>query len=507
MSSDNRIFVELSGKESKLLDMMREFNTQVDEAAVALAKERKEMAALEREAQRVIKGITTDQEKYNQTIERLNLMREKGKLTEEQYGKAAKKSHDDIFGSAKRMPPLWQEIAGGVTVASVAVSGLHAAQRFIVEALEKEVELRKESVRLLQESIRAAGPGAQLGNPQFGALQRRLFASGAAGTMTESADLAFSMMSGGLESEESTITRMSTTNFVKDVTAITNSFDTFKNAMGESETGSFKDVLSKMLVAAGPVVGEMDQMFEEATKSAQSAKQLGISDEELLASIATVAKSGGLKIAGQRMNAFYRALTEKDEFEGMGTQAIIKSIQAKGMSDGELQKYLGSSEASQGYGILANKQDEYGAYLNKITAAPGAGVFEQRLSTQEKNADVQAVSTLRQSQNQFQLENMDRSGRVQTLLEAARSQRARKLRASGDWVGARIEESMNWIGDKFMSPTTALDYELSNERRNTQGGLLDPKLESQIVDELKRQTNLMNKQNKAAPSAVPAVEK
>lgn len=516
MSGDNKIYVELTGRESKLLDMIRGMNDGISTGTENIEKQKKEYSNLEREAQRVINSVSTAQEKYNQTLEKLDVLRAKDLINDQQKALAVAKAKSqldsativtaELVEETRKMPPLWQEIAGGVTAASIVVSALSAAQQFIVSSLREEVELRKEAARLLQESVKAAGPGAQLGDPKFEALQRRLFASGAVGSMSDAANLAFSITSGGLQGEEQLLQRMSSTNFVTDITKITNSFDTFKAAMDGTDIGSFNDVLSKMLVAAGPVVGEMDQMFEQATEAASDAKKLGISDEELLASITAIAKDRGLGVSGARLTAFYRALTSKDEFKGMSTSQIIGAINAKGFTEGELQKYLGSSEASQGFSSLVNQRALFNESLAAITTAPAQNILEQRLSAQEARPDVQATQLLRQEQNLSALENMDRTGRAQTLLEAARAQRQRRIRADGDWVGARIESSMNWLGDQFMSPATALDYELSNERRATNGGYLDGKLESQIIDELKRQTDLMKNQRKAAPSATPAKE-
>jgi hypothetical protein len=64
-------------------------------------------------------------------------------------------------------------------------------------------------------------------------------------------------------------------------------------AMGEAETGTFRDLVSKAFGASKFSPALAEQLLEAASKSSVSAKGIGLSDEEILAATAVVSSAKG----------------------------------------------------------------------------------------------------------------------------------------------------------------------------------------------------------------------
>ncbi|MBI1292943.1 hypothetical protein GC173_17165 [bacterium] len=175
------------------------------------------------------------------------------------------------------------------------------------------------------------------------------------------------------------------------------------------QVGTDQQLVSKAIAAATFVPGATpSDVLEASSKGGFFAKELGLSDEELIAATSIVGQKTDINAAGTQTSAFLKFLNSKSfgqSMKGQGLAAMIESIQNLGLEGEALNKYFGEVDAMRGFGALAgsdlagrtaaieaaNATDLGGAAADSYLATPlGASARAARVTKQRaSNADIQ----------------------------------------------------------------------------------------------------------------------
>lgn len=120
-------------------------------------------------------------------------------------------------------------------------------------------------------------------------------------------------------------------------------------AMGAKETGTVRQVLNKLGVAAAVSPVTIEEFAPAAVGAAKPAAMVGARDEELLAALAHMAlaeKSG--EVASTQLGSFAMAVSKKG-MGGVGLLEAARRIRAKKIPDQKLFEFFGRKEAMKGY--------------------------------------------------------------------------------------------------------------------------------------------------------------
>ncbi len=129
----------------------------------------------------------------------------------------------------------------------------------------------------------------------------------------------------------------------------------------KEETGSSRQLTSKAFAAANPVAGASPSaMLRASTAAADSAAQLGFSDEALFAAVSVAAqKAKSADIGGTQIAALFRVFRREGLVrEGESLLQTTRRIKARNLSEPELLDLLKDAEAVTGFAAVASPKFE-----------------------------------------------------------------------------------------------------------------------------------------------------
>jgi hypothetical protein len=312
-----------------------------------------------------LRDIATPQEKYNAQIEKLNALLEKGKLNQEQYGRAveqaknkmeeegqavekAKHAHAAAFGEA-----AISEVKSFASSLGLVVGAAELAKM----AIEKMAEARREAAEEAKQAEMSTGSLAQLTNDpeEYKGLveaAKKMYAGGGASSLEEANRTIFALKSAGMMGDVDLFTSLKGSGLVSELPTMAKSVRTLQASMGAEETGTTRQLLGKAFAAGEYAPSYAQEMLPAAAKAGIGARKAGIHDEEVLAAVALMAESSGsADLGGTRVAALMKALGK---------------IGAGGV--GETESGLEQSEESQA------------ALRKEIFGAAAKAKFEQRVA-------------------------------------------------------------------------------------------------------------------------------
>jgi len=255
----------------------------------------------------------------------------------------------------------------GLGVADQAVSLLRASFARVDALTEK-------SARNIREAARSAAQLVQLstGDPEkLGALldTGERFSRRSGVPLGQSQDIVFALKSAGLLKAADTFADLSGIVAPEDIQPFAKSIAGFQSGLGKSETGTALQIFNKATVASGGSPAKIPALLTAAGEAAAPASLLGVSDEELLAAIQITATSaGGASKGGTRLRSLLDAFVEQG-FEGQTIGQSVDEIAARDLSNADLRKLLGRSEALAAFNDIRKNRDQLGAVTRQVDAA------------------------------------------------------------------------------------------------------------------------------------------
>lgn len=410
-----------------------------------------------------------------------DLARRAAKLEAEnaRLGKTSRKQAAGYKGARR-------EMSGMLSVGRGVFSGLVAAAGSYLMVMKEINAANERASQSVSGLARGMGPLGQLAatNEERQRLRKQasqLFAMGAtsqtgAGGMVEAGNMAFALESAGLLRERQMFGMMAASRLVRpeEISQLAVAVKTMADAMGTKEIGTPRQLLSKALVASGFNPASMPALLQSTARTGVNARALGYGDEEMLTATAMMASAtGSPELGSTRVDALLRAMRTRGGFQGMSFSQGLAKIQGMGMSDPELQKYLGSSEAMGAFGVLTTQ--DFAGTLERVTKAQNTDIVSKRIRNNLRDVDIALDLKERQTTARRELQEIH-EGRMEKLADAVTTEKVRLAeKRSGRFMGALMG-----IGGKIGDWAVPTDTLLRNI--NVKG--LDPIYRTMIQDAL-----------------------
>ncbi|MDI9598468.1 MAG: phage tail tape measure protein [Acidobacteriota bacterium] len=280
--------------------------------------------------------------------------------------KETKQDTEGLAGSFDKVGASIAKWMVGLTSVGGALSTIKGYVTKLLDAVEQARTAAKEG--LADPALKEFAALAQLskGDPavhqRLIAQTKELYMAGGAGTLAEAAKTTFQLESAGAGDEENRKMFADLYGIMgEDLGGLAASLTTLYTGMGKEETGTLRQILSKALVASEINPQDVPELVEASVSAIPYGKEMGWSDEEILAAIGTFARViGSANEAGTALAAFGKALTREGMFQGLTAPEQVKKLADMKLSEQQLLGMLGP-EAIQAlaYG-LTQARDEKG---------------------------------------------------------------------------------------------------------------------------------------------------
>lgn len=280
-----------------------------------------------------------------------------------------KQNKQDAEGTASAFDKIGLSIAkwmAGLTSVRGALSMVKGYITKMLDAVEQARATAKEG--LADPALKEFAALAQLGMGDPAAQQRlirqakELYMAGGAGSLAEAARTTFQLESAGAGDEENRKMFADLYGIMgEDLGGLAASLTTLYAGMGQEETGTLRQILSKALVASEINPQDVPELVKASVSAIPYGKEMGWSDEEILAAIGTFARViGSANEAGTALAAFGKALTKEGMFQGLSAPEQIKKLSDMKLSEQQLVGMLGAETVQAlAYG-LTQATDEKG---------------------------------------------------------------------------------------------------------------------------------------------------
>ena len=259
-------------------------------------------------------------------------------------------------------------------------------------------------------------------------------------TAREAGDLQFSLRSMGADPDREFFASLYQATGQQPL-AVAEGAKTLVAAMGTKEVGTVRQAANKLLVASRASKTSVEKLGPAAAIPAQQAKMAGASDEELLASMASMTAGLGTgesaaNLAGTQLASLSTALV-KLGMGGKGILAGVEQIEKLGLSDAALMEKLGRKEAVSGFKLISENKAEIRKLMVEIgreqTLGPGKGYADRMLEMMRSVSRLSIPQEGRISEQQLkQAEETAGGDEIQREIEVNRAmKRAWERGASG----------------------------------------------------------------------------
>lgn len=415
----------------------------------------------------------------------------------EQRMERLKQKNQNLNKSGKRGSSEWQQQLKSLAGSYLGVQGAIAAVTKGLQMMRQEIERAK------QIGASAEMPLAKLaqlsgGDPRQ--MRRMVTAakrSAREGGMSveQAAGLQFSLESMGLAGDRKLFAELYAPSG-GDVAPLAEGVATLRDAMGAGETGDTRALLNKLFTASAVSKTGVEQFAPAATIAAQTAGAVGASDEELMATLAYLSRSTkSAEVAGTQISAFSKGLIGT-EYEGMGLLEAARAIDARSMSNEELQKFFGRIEGFKGFRGIMGQFSDIEALTGQLGAAQSAprgrdavsGIIGASRSVDEIRGAA-AQRTARASADIAILENQSSDA---ARRQAAIDQAWEKSVAEDEWAGHRyVRHGALKVGEFMGFSPESMGYTDPEQLRRQEEHI------QRLIAAQERQAELLERSNEA----------
>lgn len=411
---------------------------------------------LERFAAKTNKINKAPAQRYKEEVQKLNQALKAGLITQTTYNRAVQRlgrSHTSTFGAAGTQVA---SLVGGYFSLASAAGAVSSALSDIRNELDQLGEQQKQDAPALGQLQQLTNDPKEVRRMVLDA--KRTFAEGGASSIDQAAQLQFALESAGVGRFRKDVSALQANAIVLDAKELVDSAAALQTSMGEKETGSFREIVSKAFGASRIAPAYVDQILAAAASSGSQAKALGMSDEEVLAATAAIAKiEKGAQPARTQVESLLKQIEKFGIGEGylesgkplMEQIATIKELEAGGTN---IRDILGDrQEGIKAYRSLASTDAKGGGALFReamkyILQDQAADAFGQKVrAARTATPEVIAWRTQRISEAKEKLE-LQKSATTELLADTVESEIMAKYSREGYGDKRRwILRQMNWF--------------------------------------------------------------
>jgi hypothetical protein len=382
MHADEKDLIKGQAKVIKQQDeMIGKYKKMLREATSAAKGSKREM---EKFAAATTKINRTPAERYRQELDKLNRSLKQGLITQETYNRAVgklKSGHKAAFGGAA----LSQVMTFGAGVLSVgtAISGMTAALRGAREETDRLAQSQREATPDLAELAQMAETPADM--QRMVAEAKKTFTEGGASSLGAAGALQFRLESAGVADLRKAFSDLQSSGLVRDTAVLADSAAALDAALGGAETGGFRALISKGFGASKGAPATVEQILQGAALGGAQAKAIGISDEQLLAAMSTVAKVSGPERAATQVQSFLKQVEKFGIGEGylqkgQTLREYVQSIQQQVSGGEDIRDILGDrQEGITAFRLLSEGISRFDENLRNIETAQATDAFGKKV--------------------------------------------------------------------------------------------------------------------------------
>ena len=421
------VVLEFRSRAAQVLSDQEKMIDKANKLKKGYSETGKEAGNLGRTLTKLLRDIESPQERYNRKLKELPALLASGRIGVDEMRRAvelynrelheAEDQGDKAFGAAALGKIT--AITGGLFTAGGAIAAVTAQLREFVRERDEAADRTLRSRRgLAQLSQLFAGDEAGF----KGSLEeaRQFFGTGAVADEGEAGGIVFNLMSAGADKESRDLFRqLAAAGTIAEPGAAAEAAAAIRSAMGQDQTGSFRDVLNKALVAAGPGSSTLEQLLVGAAKAGPGGRFLGVSDEEVMAATGVLSKPfASASIGGERLAALFRSF-ERAGLKG-SLSDMLTATQAR-LDKGEEWKDIFETrdqEAVDAFRNLMLNRGDLAALTRDVAAAPGRNVVDAAMRVTETDPVLESARTRQAVTQRSDLATQMQTGRATNLLQA-----------------------------------------------------------------------------------------
>lgn len=370
-------------------------------------------------AERIKRIDETPARRLTAQLARLDQALQRGKLTHDEYGRAAKRAQDTYQDELRQSEDAQrrtntaadnssESIASFATSMGTRLLGLVGVARTAQAVFDEMRQAADKAAQSVQSSREGLGALAQFDPSQFAGLQqqaRELRAQGAADSIDAAAKMLFAMRSAGAEQGDiAAFAKMSKFGVVSDAAGMARSASALQTALGKDQAGTFADIVGRALTASKYTPATAEQLVQGAAKAGSFARTQGVGAESLLAGTAILSSAkGSAEEGGSRLAALLRQTSLNKQFRGQDLPDLIDSIAAKKLSPERLKKLLGDSEAIDAFQILSQQREQLRAAIGDFSSNRGRDPIQERLRMAASDPSIAAAARLRETEGRLEV--------------------------------------------------------------------------------------------------------
>lgn len=333
------------------------------------ADESRRLSALQKQ---LLRDSSTAQDEYNRKLEALKGLYEGNLISVDNYRKGVQRATeeyhlnkraaddaagagDEAFGSKAAQSLVSFATQLGAVLGPIAL--IRMAWDEVAQAKQKAFDVNREArfkSGQLRQLADTQGEYDELRNKQ-----RELFASGATRTLGEAGQIVFDITSAGLMEDASfrLLKELGKTGTIEDLSGFAQTITRLSSAFGAAEAGGTKAIISKAFAASEFSSANVPQLLSAAAKVGPVANLLKLTDEETMAAITALSKTGTAEDAATALSSLLYSTAEQPEFEGMSIAERVRKLRSMNLSAGEMKEFLGRKEAVRAYSDLMQTSD------------------------------------------------------------------------------------------------------------------------------------------------------
>lgn len=436
---------KLIREQEKFIEKLKKTQREGKKAGKDTTKEMERYAA-------TVKRITaTPLEKQKEEMKKLQAALKAGAISQEHYNRRVRQLGDaqrSAFGGAVgNIAAMTSSFLG----LSVIIGGVSRAISEVGTQLDNLGDKQRQDAPGLAELSQLAETPEELAYMISEA--KKTFASGATDSLGDAGKLQFALESAGLGKWREDVAQLQASGTVGDATSLINAAAAMETALGSAETGGFRAIMSKAFGASKIAPARMEGILAASAKTGAQAKALGISDEELLASVGAVSKvTGDEKMAGTQIQSLFKQI-EKYGIEGGYLEhgkTLSQHLDAidKWVNEGEnIRDILGDrQEGINAFRTLIGKEGRglFNQSMSNIAEAERTDAFGRKVKLAESIPELTAAQAVKSSEAKAELAG-SRSATYESLADAVTADRVAEARREHGEAWATIIRAGQWL--------------------------------------------------------------
>jgi hypothetical protein len=412
--SDGNIFLDLKADPSGMVRALEVVYEKVDKLSKSFERQKEKVedvdkatAKMAKDADKLISSLLTDTEKYEQELAKLQVMRAKDLLTEEQYARAVSKAKQELWQKNEALKKAeivtaeivresrsWQaavgdDLFGSITKAGVALMVVQNAQQKINELVEKEQELRRQGGTERERISERLGALQQYTNANEIEGAARGFLKSGRFSVDQAFDIAESLQANSMIGEASSLQNIGSSYLLgkQGFVDYVKSAGAFKQAF-KSKAPSSERLLSMALGAAEKAPGQASEVLNWASQAAGNLQMAGFNPEQALALTDITSRVHGEKSIAA-LTEFGKAVAKDPDLAGKTPEQIVSAVKSRNPNQADLFKMFPDT-AIKVWNELSGNVGEYTRSEATVRGYGDTGFGMQRVgAAYGRNAGIQ----------------------------------------------------------------------------------------------------------------------